>query len=270
MTDSLLGKQTENPRSYAPEILRPVPRIDNRNLLDISAELPFAGVDVWHAYELSWLNSEGLPQAVMGRFIFKCESPNLIESKSLKLYLNSLNQEKYSDQHEVLQIIARDLSACAGSEVTVELFSLQEEAMLAGKENGYCLDQEKISAGDYQPDKTLLESDSSSVVEESLYSNLFRSNCPITGQPDWATITVGYRGPKISRASLLAYLVSYRMYNGYHEDCVEKIFMDISTRCKPEALTVQANFLRRGGLDINPVRSSLPVQTDQFRRFIRQ
>ncbi|MDR2212393.1 MAG: NADPH-dependent 7-cyano-7-deazaguanine reductase QueF [Pseudomonadales bacterium] len=256
-----LGQPSAYPTKYDATLLAPLPRAPNRQKLGLSGALPFCGADIWNAYEISWLNPAGLPQVARGRFIVACDSPNLIESKSLKLYLNSLNQEVFASRDALRERIARDLSAAAGTEVTVFLqpFSGMQELLEAP--DGLCLDTLDVECQVYQPDPSLLRlADASAtftaLVDEVLYTDLFRSRCPITGQPDWATVTLCYQGAQIDHESLLRYLVSYRLHDDFHEHCVERIFCDILERCQPQSLSVEANFLRRGGLDINPVRSS--------------
>ncbi len=269
MADSPLGQPTHYPEHYDPGLLHPIPRAAQRSRIGLTAELPFRGVDVWNAYELSWLNRQGLPQVALGQFVFDCASPNIIESKSFKLYLNSLNQERFGSIEDLRQCLQQDLSAAAGSSTAVTLAGLDSKLPIV-EPVGVCLDSLDVSIEHYEPDSALLQFASQSQAELSVYSNLFRSNCPITQQPDWATVCIRYRGQEIAPESLLAYLVSYRLHNGYHEDCVEKIYTDIARVCRPEALTVQANFLRRGGLEINPIRSSSTIDESSCFRFIRQ
>jgi 7-cyano-7-deazaguanine reductase len=228
--------------------------------LDVS-DLPFCGADIWNAFELSWLNMKGMPQVARGRFIFPCASPALIESKSFKLYLNSLNQHVFTDVEEARRCMTRDLSNSAGAEVEVLLqpFSGMQEVL--DVPTGVCLDNQDITCTQFEPDVELLQLTDAgnafeAIVDEVLYTDLFRSRCPVTGQPDWGTITVCYQGPQINHASLLQYLVSYRQHHGFHENCVERIYCDVLQRCRPQSLSVEANFLRRGGLDINPVRAT--------------
>jgi 7-cyano-7-deazaguanine reductase len=268
MTENLLGKTTQYPQQYNPEILLPIPRETNRKILGLTDSLPFSGEDIWQAYELSWLNQQGLPQVAMGRFSFSCDSSYLIESKSFKLYLNSLNQEKYESIEAVRELLVKDLSEKSGTDVYVELFNLHDDQPLS-QPQGVCLDTLPVEINNYHPDANLLVKKSKQ-IEEQVYTNLFRSNCPITNQPDWASVSIHYQGTEISHESLLAYLVSYRQHNDYHENCVEKIFVDIQDKCQPELLTVQANFLRRGGLDINPIRSTQAGHEKAFPRFVRQ
>jgi len=257
---------------YNPGLLITIPRSENREKLGLNLkDLPFQGFDVWHAYELSWLNKQGKPQVAIGRLTFPCESTYLIESKSLKLYLNSLNQEKYGSDSELSELIADDLSTAVEASVTIELLSLNSEGNALESPQGVCLDKLEVEISAYHPKAELLKNEDSNLVAETLYTNLFRSNCPITNQPDWATFTVTYKGKRISHVALLQYLVSYREHNDYHESCVEKIFYDLQRCCEPDELTLQANFLRRGGLDINPLRTTLShLNSHHFPRFPRQ
>lgn len=274
MADNPLGKQVTYPTHYDASLLLGIPRSQNRAALGLEAgELPFQGFDLWHAWELSWLDMQGLPQVAIGRFIFPCTSPNLVESKSLKLYLNSLNQERYADRESVCALISRDLSACAGAEVLVEMSALHERNFAVQDLQGSCLDTLAVDISAYDDCKAeLLQLEAGAgQVSETLYTDLFRSNCPITNQPDWASMVIIYRGQQIAHSALLAYLVSYRQHNDFHENCVERIYCDLMQYCQPQELTVRAHFLRRGGLDINPLRSSLPApQHHDFMRLQRQ
>lgn len=257
-----LGKSVVYPERYDPGLLMPISRAENRQLLGLDvSDLPFCGADIWNAFELSWLNTKGKPQVARARFIFPCTSPALIESKSFKLYLNSLNQHAFADIEEARQCITQDLSNAAGAEVEVLLqpFSGMQEVL--DVPTGLCLDNQDITCTQFEPDVKLLElTDANAafeaIVDEVLYTDLFRSRCPVTGQPDWGTVTVCYQGPQINHASLLQYLVSYRQHHDFHENCVERIYCDVLQRCRPQSLSVEANFLRRGGLDINPVRAT--------------
>ncbi|MDC1435837.1 NADPH-dependent 7-cyano-7-deazaguanine reductase QueF [Gammaproteobacteria bacterium] len=273
MDDNPLGKETYYPGTFDPDLLVALPRSTNRNQLSLNEQLPFVGEDIWHAYEISWLNKQGLPKVAIGRFAFSCESPFIIESKSFKLFLNSLNQETFDDKHDVINLLTENLSHCASAEVKVTLFELEESVDLIKLPEGICLDSVDVQINNYQPNSALLtnlEDNADEIVEECLYSDLFKSNCPVTNQPDWGTISINYKGPAISHAGLLAYLISYRLHSDYHENCIEKIFVDIQQNCNPQELTVQGNFLRRGGLDINPVRSTDKKLIKTLPRFIRQ
>ena len=253
---SPLGSTVAYCDTYAPALLFPVARQLQRDALGIGSALPFHGVDVWNGYELSWLNARGKPVAATLRFDVPATSPNIVESKSVKLYLNSLNQTAFASATEVQAVIARDLSAAAGAAVTVTVQPMSSGAQRRqGNFNGICIDDLDVTIADYHPAPALLKT-GGGVVEEVLVSHLLKSNCPVTGQPDWAAVRIAYCGPAIDRAGLLAYIVSYRQHSGFHEHCVERIYCDILARCQPEKLSVYARYTRRGGLDINPFRSS--------------
>ncbi|MCK8413710.1 NADPH-dependent 7-cyano-7-deazaguanine reductase QueF [Erwinia amylovora] len=254
-----LGQPTEYHHTYQPALLQAVPRSLNRDPLGIHGDsLPFCGADIWTLYELSWLNNKGVPQVALGEVVLDASSVNLIESKSFKLYLNSFNQTKFTDWGEVRQTLERDLSACAVGKVGVALFRLHEiEGQPIGHFDGSCIDEQDIVINDYEFDVSYLQNATGSeIVEEQLVSHLLKSNCLITHQPDWGTVQISYRGPRIQREALLRYLVSFRQHNEFHEQCVERIFSDILRYCKPESLSVFARYTRRGGLDINPWRSN--------------
>ena len=220
-------------------------------------ELPFCGFDLWTAYELSWLNLEGKPVVKIAEFSMPCNTDNIIESKSFKLYLNSLNQERFDSAAKVVEALERDLSACVKGPVLVDLFSVEEFAKRGLQEMpGVCLDDSHVAINSYQPDASLLNLDDGPVVKEALHSHLLKTNCPVTGQPDWASIVVRYMGSPINRESLLKYLISYRNHADFHEQCVERIFIAILEMCQPYELEVCARYTRRGGLDINPYRST--------------
>lgn len=267
-----LGKATEYHDRYDASLLQAVPRSMNREPLGLYPDsLPFHGADIWTLYELSWLNSKGVPQVAVGEVVLKASSVNLIESKSFKLYLNSFNQTNFADWGEVRQTLERDLSACAQGEVSVALFRLQEiEGQPIGHFSGSCIDEQDIVIDNYQFSADYLASATSpEVVEETLVSHLLKSNCLITNQPDWGSVQIRYRGPRINREALLRYLVSFRHHNEFHEQCVERIFNDINRFCQPESLSVYARYTRRGGLDINPWRSNSDF-TPGHSRLVRQ
>ena len=260
MTKKHLGKPTSYPKHYEPELLTIIPRVENRSLLGISEQsLPFEGADIWNAYEISCLDKQGKPLVFIGRFLFPADSPNLVESKSLKLYLNSLNLERISSRVELIKKITSDLSKAAGSAIEV-IIQAPSEVSMPELPAGVCLDELEVPINVFHVNKELLnvpgEELYEEIIDEILFTNLFRSNCPVTNQPDWATVTVCYQGKKIPHHALLKYLVSYREDNDYHENCVERIFCDLMDVFNPRVLTVEANFLRRGGLDINPIRST--------------
>ncbi|ACV26145.1 NADPH-dependent 7-cyano-7-deazaguanine reductase QueF [Kangiella koreensis] len=267
-----LGKQVEYPSQYQPELLFPVARQLKRVEIDIQGQLPFHGTDIWNAYELSWLNAKGKPQVAIAVFEFDCTSTNIIESKSFKLYLNSLNQSRFADWQAVEKTVTNDLSKAAETSVSVRLFKVEEYNLsVPVKEwQGILLDDLDIEINDYQYQPELLKLQSDEVVSESLYSHLLKSNCLITSQPDWASILIEYKGPKIHQESLLKYLISFRNHNEFHEQCVERVFTDIMRYCKPSELTVYARYTRRGGLDINPWRSNVSGKICHNQRHARQ
>lgn len=254
-----LGKETQYHDQYDAGLLQGVPRSLNRDSLSLTAEnLPFHGGDIWTMYELSWLNSKGLPQVAIGHVELDATTENLIESKSFKLYLNSFNQTRFESWDIVEKTLLKDLTACAKGKVNLTIYPLshftsQPIVDFAGE----CIDEQDIEIDNYQFDMQWLnESTTDTLVEETLVSHLLKSNCLITHQPDWGSIAIQYKGKKIDREKLLRYLVSFRQHNEFHEQCVERIFHDIMQLCKPEALTVYARYTRRGGLDINPWRSN--------------
>lgn len=264
-----LGKSVTHSAEYDANQLCPVRRALAREGLGIVGKLPFNGVDLWTAFELSWLNEKGKPVVAVGEISFPCTTPNIIESKSLKLYFNSFNQTRFASTEMVREIMERDLGRVAEGPVTVRLI-LPEwfEHLQIAEPEGECIDGLDIAVEHYQVKPDLLCTEEET-VSRSLHSHLLRTNCPVTGQPDWATVVIKYRGKKITRESLLAYLISYRQHTGFHENCVESIFMDIMHRCQPTDLTVYARFTRRGGIDINPWRSTGLVVPKQ-RRLARQ
>ncbi|GAA5317933.1 MAG: NADPH-dependent 7-cyano-7-deazaguanine reductase QueF [Candidatus Pelagadaptatus aseana] len=266
---TMLGKHTDYVSVYTPSLLCPISRAESRQSLGLSEgeELPFLGVDIWTAFELSWLNAKGLPQVAVAEFHFPCTSPNIVESKSFKLYLNSFNQTVFDNFNDVARTLETDLSTAAGAPVMVSLERLSQYAARGvGHFTGECLDELDVEIEHYHPAPELLGvSASSDVVAKSLYSDLLKTNCPVTGQPDWASVFIQYRGREIDQESLLKYLVSFREHQDFHEHCLERIYMDIMERCQPESLQVYARYTRRGGLDINPFRSSEGVQADDIR-----
>ncbi len=269
---SPLGKATAYQSHYAPELLYPIPRQLKRSEIGIADNaLPFVGEDLWNAYELSWLNPKGKPVVAVGCFRMPVDSPNLIESKSFKLYLNSFNQTRFESIDSVSDTMARDLSAAAGAPVMVSLQALSSApTAVIGLPQGTLIDDLDIACDQYQPTPDLLAPLPGATIEETLFSHLLKSNCLVTGQPDWAMVVIRYRGRPIDRAGLLRYIVSFREHNEFHEQCVERIYSDIQRRCQPEALAVYARYTRRGGLDINPFRSSGEFGAPDNTREIRQ
>ena len=265
---SVLGQDVTYPKTYNPAVLFPIARVPGRSAIGINEPLPFIGHDRWHAYELSWLDARGKPQVQTATLVVPCDSPNLIESKSLKLYFNSLNGHRFDDADIALMTIAADLSRTAGARVDV-LFGLP--VISAHGENSTCIDPLDIAIDDYGPPNAQhLLADADALVEERLHSQLLKSNCPVTGQPDWASLRLHYRGPRIDRAGLLRYLLSFREHAEFHEQCVERIFVDVLRQCRTQSLSVEARYTRRGGLDINPWRATPGSKAPPPGRDLRQ
>ncbi len=250
-----LGQQTHYIDHYTPDLLFSIPRSESRNQLFFQSQVDFFGEDAWTCYELSWLNPNGKPQIAIAEIRIPCDSPNLVESKSLKLYLNSLNQTQFASTEALIQTLTTDISDCVGTPVTTQLHAASQSLSFNACD-AVCIDEIDVSPKHYQPDATILRCNQSDEISEHLVSHVFKSNCPVTGQPDWASVFIKYQGKAVSHEHLLEYLISYRHHAGFHEACVEQIFYDISTQCEPKSLCIAARFLRRGGIDINPIRSS--------------
>ncbi|MGI9277419.1 MAG: NADPH-dependent 7-cyano-7-deazaguanine reductase QueF [Endozoicomonas sp.] len=270
LNDSPLGKTSQYETEYNPELLFPIPRREKQLELGLDpASLPFVGCDVWYAYELSWLNPVGKPLVFAGRFELPCDSPNLIESKSFKLYLNSFNQSRFGSSAAVQKVMEKDLSQCAGAPVKVTLMTLEElEELGFSAAPGFNVDALDVAIETYNYQPALLQKGKGS-VSETLNSHLLKSNCPVTGQPDWGSVVVEYRGESIDHTSFLKYICSFRNHQEFHEQCVERVFTDIQSRFEMEELTVFARYVRRGGLDINPWRSTHKPGAGEI-RLIRQ
>ena len=306
----VLGESTSYPKTYQPDTLYAIPRSMGRNEINWQQDKLAVGVDWWHAFEVSWLNNQGISQMAIARFSIPASSPNIVESKSLKLYLNSLNFTEFDNWAAVQQTIAKDLSACVGAEVGVALFEL--DAISSGSESdtgfliahpqGKCIDNaldglahkvslvehpdasllsstdllstdhEDTASGTEKPDIEKLGTEKLSIEKEyQLYSNLLRSNCPVTNQPDWGTLSIEIStSHAIDEAKLLSYILSFRQHNGFHEQCVEQIFADLSQRYSPSKLMVRAWYTRRGGIDINPCRVSDISLMPKPSRLVRQ
>ncbi|WP_115717940.1 NADPH-dependent 7-cyano-7-deazaguanine reductase QueF [Gallaecimonas mangrovi] len=261
LADLPLGKTSRYQDSYDASLLCAVPRSLNRDTLALGDTLPFVGEDIWNGYELSWLNSKGKPVVALAQFRFPATSPNLVESKSFKLYLNSFNQTRFTDTNAVKATLERDLGATAKGVATATLYRPDDiDAMPLANLSGECIDDLDIEIDNYDFNPALLDGlAGSNVVEESLVSHLLKSNCLITSQPDWGSLLVEYRGPQIDREKLLRYIISFRQHNEFHEQCVERIYTDLMRRLQPQFLLVSARYTRRGGLDINPWRASEQV-----------
>ncbi|TFV92128.1 NADPH-dependent 7-cyano-7-deazaguanine reductase QueF [Oxalobacteraceae bacterium OM1] len=255
---SPLGKPAEYVAEYTPSLLFPIPRLAKRDEIGIQGTLPFFGVDIWNAYELSWLNLRGKPQVAIATFTVPADSPNIIESKSFKLYLNSFNQTRVASPEAMVEMLRADLSDGFGASVQVNLtLPDQFDSARMGELDGLLLDRLDIEVNSYTPDPSLLKAKhEEAIVEESFVSHLLKSNCLVTGQPDWGSVQIRYVGPQIEQEGLLQYLIGFRNHNEFHEQCVERIFMDILRQCSPQKLSVYARYTRRGGLDINPWRTN--------------
>lgn len=255
---SPLGKPTAYQTEYAPSLLFPISREQKRSEIGVTGTLPFFGVDIWNAYELSWLNLRGKPQVAIATLTVPADSPNIVESKSLKLYLNSYNQTRLATPEAVADLLRADLSDGFGAPVQVRLMLPDAFSSLKmGELEGLLLDRLDIEVAEYIPDATLLKANyEEAIVEETFVSHLLKSNCLVTGQPDWGSVQIHYVGPQIDQERLLHYLIGFREHNEFHEQCVERIFMDVLRQCRPQKLSVYARYTRRGGIDINPWRSN--------------
>jgi 7-cyano-7-deazaguanine reductase len=261
-----LGQATAYPEQYSPSLLYAIARIDARSALGIDADPPFHGTDIWNAWDLTWLDSAGLPRVGTAEIHVPADSPNLVESKSLKLYLGSFAMTGFASGREIAAAIARDLSATAGADVYVVVRDPDApDGSSVARLPGRCIDLDATACDVYEVEPGLLAADRNDVVVEDLHSHLLRSLCPVTSQPDMGSIAVSYRGPRIDPASLLRYIVSYRQHEDFHEACVERMFMDIQERCGAEQLTVYARYQRRGGIDINPFRSNFEASVPNSR-----
>jgi 7-cyano-7-deazaguanine reductase len=261
---SALGKTSSYITNYDASLLFPIPRAAKREEIGVTSTLPFFGMDIWNAYEVSWLNLRGKPQVALATFLAPADSPNIIESKSFKLYLNSFNQTRLADTNTLLALLKQDISAGFGANVQIKLTMPDEfSTQRMGELDGLLLDRLDIDVDSYTPNSALLSTVSDAPpVEEKLVSHLLKSNCLVTGQPDWASVQIHYIGTPINQEGLLKYLIGFRNHNEFHEQCVERIFVDILQRCKPQKLAVYARYTRRGGLDINPWRSNF--SSNQF------
>ena len=287
----ILGEQTTDyPTEYSPETLYPIARSMGRDAIGWHDDKLAVGVDWWQAFEMSWLNPQGISQVAIARFSVPASSPFIVESKSLKLYLNSINFTEFASWEEVQALITKDLSACVQAKVQVELFSLDDglnnemSGLLTTKPDGVCIDNaladsaDKVALSEH-PDASLLNNGNAELSGSQsndnepyiFYSNLLRSNCPVTNQPDWGTLAVSITSNKtINEANMLRYILSFRQHNGFHEQCVEQIFADLSEYYQPSALMVRAWYTRRGGIDINPCRVSDISLMPKPSRLIRQ
>jgi len=264
MAELPLGKQTGYPDQYAPDVLCRIERADNRRRIGLDGELPFSGTDIWNAWDLTWLGEDGQPQTATAEIRVPSDSPGIVESKSMKLYLGSFAMSRYASADILRERLEADLGACVGAGVAVRI-----DAPDSGRElrhlPGEPLDRMHVQCSQWQVDAGLLAADADAVVSEALYTHALRSLCPVTGQPDLGSVLIRYEGPRLDRAALLRYIVSYRCHQDFHENCVERMFADLLEHCRPRNLTVYACYQRRGGLDINPFRSNFEDATENLR-----
>ena len=267
-----LGKVSEYKDVYDASLLVPIARSQARAALPDCGKAATMGRDYWTAFELSWLNSNGVPQVAIAEFSFDPASANIIESKSFKYYLNSFNQTTFQSQGEVEKTLRGDLSQASGADVEVRLITVESDMGIDSSPPGQCVDQLNCLVEHYQPSSDILEFSDELVEQRQLYSHLLKSNCPVTGQPDWATLWIQYSGRRLSEESFLKYVVAFRQYQGFHESCVERIFSDLLAKGEPDKLCVYARYTRRGGLDINPIRYSRGFNLGElpFGRLARQ
>ncbi|MCY0387310.1 NADPH-dependent 7-cyano-7-deazaguanine reductase QueF [Robbsia sp. Bb-Pol-6] len=269
---STLGKPVEYRDTYDAGLLFPIERSRGRAEIGLTGALPFFGMDIWNAYELSWLTPRGKPRVALLTALVPADSPNIVESKSFKLYLGSFAQTRLESAEQLSDTIRRDVSALCGAPVQIRITLPDAFGELVLDElAGVDLDRLDLDTDVYMPDANLLSARlDEAPVEETLVSNLLKSNCPVTGQPDWGSVQIRYAGPQIDQAGLLRYIVSYRMHTGFHEQCVERIFTDIQRHCRPTQLAVYARYTRRGGLDINPFRTNFSMPLPDNARTARQ
>ncbi len=258
LTDLPLGRPVSAGSTYDPDQLRPIPRKFGRTTIGIinGRPLPFLGEDIWNCWELSWLDSNGKPAIAVAEIRIPATTPNMVESKSMKLYINSFSMTRLESPKMVRQILARDISRITEGPVFVRLILPEDFGKIPINEpQGICIDQQNINITEFRvnPDLLIVEKQR---VSETLFSRLIRTICPVTGQPDWATVYLTYTGPRIHPDSLLRYFISFRQHQGFHESCAEMMFCQIFQACKPDKLTLSARFTRRGGIDINPFRST--------------
>ena len=264
-THGILGQSTHYPKTYAPDMLYPIPRALGRIKLALPADALSIGMDWWQVFEMSWLNSHGISQVAMARLAIPATSDYIVESKSLKLYFNSLNFTEFDNQQAVKATVEKDLSACLKTDVTLEIFEVNiANSLPISAPQGDCIDNaldnsdKKIAiVSDVNPSSlTVAHQGAADSQLQILHSHLLRSNCPVTNQPDWGTLEIQIDSQPIDRAGLLEYILSFRQHNGFHEQCVEQIFSDLTQVFAPKKLMVRAWYTRRGGIDINPCRVS--------------
>lgn len=264
---NVLGQTTQYPQKYDPSLLFCIPRKTKRDEIGVNeSNLPFHGCDIWNHYEVSWLNQNGKPVIAIAELIVPATTKQLVESKSLKLYFNSFNMEHFESADALKKVLHKDLEACYGESIAIRIIEQQDfkHQTIAALE-GVCIDGQDIEIDIYQPNPDLLSSNPDNMVEETLVSHLLESHCLVTNQPDWGSVQVYYQGPKIDQSGLLKYIVSLRQHNEFHEQCVERLFVEILNRCKPNKLAIYARYTRRGGIDINPFRANCAFEVQNVR-----
>jgi 7-cyano-7-deazaguanine reductase len=266
LPSSPLGKESGSPDQYDSRLLFAIPRFESRIRLGIDGTLPFSGTDLWNAWELTWLTKNGRPEVAHCEIRVPAETPNIIESKSLKLYLNSYSMSRFATADAVQATLKADLARCAGGEVGVTIRQQSSATRAIVSElPGRCIDTSPVACDRFEPDPGLLVAAHEHRISEALHSHLLRSLCPVTRQPDTGSLLVQYKGARIEPGSLLRYLVSFRKHTDFHEACVERIFVDLMRQCGCESLTVYARYQRRGGIDINPFRSTASETVENLR-----
>lgn len=266
MTELPLGKATSHPDEYAPDTLCRIDRAENRSRIGLGPELPFSGVDIWNAWDLTWLGEDGKPHTAIAEIRIPADSPGIVESKSMKLYLGSFAMSAFASPEAVRKRVESDLGNCVGAAVAARIDTLDStRARGLQRLPGESLDRARVECREWQVNPNLLRANADDLVSEDLHTDVLRSLCPVTGQPDLGSLLVCYEGPRIDRASLLRYIVSYRRHQDFHENCVERMFVDLLDRCGPRKLTVYARYQRRGGLDINPFRSNFETSARNLR-----
>ena len=261
-----LGQKADYPHKYEPDVLCPISRATSRAELQLGAELPFTGVDIWNVWELTWLSPSGQPRVATAEIHVPADSPSLVESKSLKLYLGSFAMSTFESETAVAEAIARDLAPCVGAPVMVSVLPVSgTEARRVARLAGTCLDDLNVACSEWEVNADLLQADASRTIREDVHTHVLRSLCPVTAQPDIGSLQVSYRGPQIDHAALLRYVVSFREHQDFHEACIEKMFRDLLQRCGCDELTVHARYQRRGGIDINPIRTNCGEKSRNLR-----
>jgi len=269
-----LGRITGYKCTYDPSLLVREPRQNNRKHLGIKdEELPFSGYDIWNAYEVSCITAEGMPIAAIAKIVYPCTSKYIVESKSIKLYMNSFNMEKISGNivsvlNQLQNTISKDLSSLLETDVRVYVRSttavddslhyppVLPNSLYPTLEQG--IDVTTIQASIYNETPDLLNAiEIPEPKTQRFHSALLKSNCRVTSQPDWGDVYIHYKGKyEINTTSLLHYIVSFRDECHFHEEICETIYKRFYDKFSPEELVVTCLYVRRGGIDINPTRAN--------------